>query len=103
MHEERVYGEEVGRMLGGMARRVRRRWAPRLGPERVESLLDGLRRVEALYTGRHYAEALRAVVWVCDALFGPETHVSNDTQETGRLIQTDLCCQAVGRVRPSGP
>ncbi|OGV62477.1 MAG: hypothetical protein A3K19_33515 [Lentisphaerae bacterium RIFOXYB12_FULL_65_16] len=91
--EERVYGEEVRRLLTRMGKAVDRRWKPKLGTDTATRTMDGLKRVDSLYGEKRYPEALREVVGVCDLLFGPEIHRYNHTQEIGRRFLHELLSQ----------
>lgn len=91
--EEKVYGDEVVRIIGGMNRMLTRRWRSKFGDDLVAQVQDGLKRIQVLYGEKQYAEALRQVVAVCDLLFGREYHRYNDFQAVGRKFLHELMSQ----------
>jgi len=91
--EEKVYGDEVARIISGMNRMLTRRWRSKLGDDLVKQVQDGLKRIQALYDGKQYVEALRQVVAACDLLFGREYHRYNDLQAIGRKFLHELMSQ----------
>ncbi|MFH1969154.1 MAG: MFS transporter, partial [Verrucomicrobiota bacterium] len=67
--EEKVYGDEVDRIIGRMNRMISCRWCSKLGDDLVAQVRNGLKQIQALYGEKQYAQALRQVVAVCDLLF----------------------------------
>lgn len=91
--EEKIYGDEVDRIVARISRVLRRHWRSKLGEDRVARIVEGLNRIQTLYDEKHYVEALRQVVAVCDLLFGREYHRYNDMQAIGRKFLHELLAQ----------
>lgn len=91
--EERVYGDEVRRLLARLVRRVERRWTPKLGAGAGAAAVAGLRRVESLYGEKQYADALRQVLGVVECLFGPQVHRYSEFEQVGRRFIRELHSQ----------
>lgn len=91
--EERVYGEEVRRILIRLDRTVSRRWKPKIGAGVAGAIAASLRRIEALYGEKRYADALREANAACDTLFGPQIHRYSDMQAVGRKFLHELLAQ----------
>lgn len=91
--EERVYGDEIRRLLTRLARGVERRWAAKLGPDATQAVINGLRTVEQRYGEKQYADALREVVTVSERLFGPQVHRYHEQEEVGRRFIRELQSQ----------
>ncbi|MBI3986103.1 MAG: MFS transporter [Lentisphaerae bacterium] len=92
-HEEKIYGDEVSRMLAKMGKAIERRWQTRLGAPNTRGILQGLKRILDLYETRQYAPALKEVVDVSEQLFGLEIHRYNYPQEIGRKFLKELLGQ----------
>lgn len=88
--KERVYGEEVGRILKNIARTIQRRWIKRLGEEPCTRILDSLQQIETFYLARHYPEALQQIVGTCELIFERQVHRYNSTQEIGLRFLREL-------------
>jgi MFS family permease len=91
--EEKVYGDEVGRIFKLINSVLRRRWRSKLNDSLRLQITDGLKSIQDLYNDKKFAEALREVVKVCDLLFGQEFHRYNETQAVGRKFLHELLGQ----------
>lgn len=91
--EERVYGEEVSRILARMKHIFSKQRKAHFDPAHCTRQIEGLKQIETLYAEKRYLETLRQVVSVSDLLFGPGYHRYHDTQEIGHRFLHELLSQ----------
>ena len=92
-HEERVYGEEVGRIITRMTHFISKKRKTAIDPAYCARKIENLKQIEAFYAEKRYLETLREVISVSDLLFGPKYHRYNETQETGHRFLHELLSQ----------
>lgn len=92
-HEERVYGEEVSRILNRMTRILSKKRKTNFDPAHCARKVESLKQIEIFYAEKRYLETLREVVSVSDLLFGPKNHRYHETQEVGHRFLHELLSQ----------
>jgi len=92
-HEERVYGEEVSRILTRMTHIISKKRKTNFDPALCARKVESLRQIENYYAEKQYMETLREVVSVSDLLFGQKYHRYNETQEVGHRFLHELLSQ----------
>lgn len=91
--EERVYGEEVSRILTRMKHIITKNRKTHPDPVRCARIMEGLNQIETLYSEKRYLETLREVVSISNLLSGHNTRLHNETQEVERRFLHELLSQ----------
>ena len=91
--EERVYGEEVSRILTRMKHIITKNRKTYPDPVHCARIMEGLNQIETLYSEKRYLETLRAVVSISNLLSGCNTRLHNETQEIGHRFLHELLSQ----------
>jgi len=92
-HEERVYGEEVSRILTRMTHVISKKRKANIDPVHFARRVEALKQIEDFYATKRYMETLRGVVFFSDLLFAPKDHRYNEAQEVGRRFLHELLAQ----------
>lgn len=92
-NEEKVYGEEVNKIVTGVIKLINKRWKGKLGGDSADGAIRGFRRISDLYVNGQYADSLKEVVGITEDLFGRGIHKYNYTQEIGRKFIKELLSQ----------